>query len=240
MTKIYLQPVIAIFSAARLLFKSWRAIAVMLAAYAGLLTCVYLFVSTREATVPQLILTTAVIVVAPALFFVLQAASVSYTNGPISRSLLGNCLKLIVVSLPVIGMTVLGVYGLSKVDSYPTITTALRYLLIGVFAPLLAIQLWVAASGNGLRSLLKNLRKVMAKAFAPQSVLVYACGFLIFAAAPYVLINEKISTEKAWFEFSLLMLRLSASAFLILLGWVTTVGAISILSRGSYVQCNEN
>ena len=222
------------FSAARLLFKSRRAIAVMFAAYAGLLTSIYLFVSTREATIPQLILTMAVVVVAPALFFLLQAASASYTNESVSRSLVRNCLRLIVVSVPVIGITVLGVYGLNKVQSYPTLITALRYLLIGVFAPLLAIQLWVAASGNGLRSLLKNLRKIVAKAFAPQSVLVYVCGFLIFAAVPYVLINEKISTEKAWLEFSLLMLRLSVSALLILLGWVSTVGAISILSRGSY------
>ena len=235
MTKIYLQPVIAIFSAARLLFKSWRAIAVMLAAYAGLLTSVYLFVSTREATIPQLILTTAVVVVAPALFFFLQAASVSYTNEPVSRSLVKKCLRLMVVSVPVIGITVLVVYGLNKVHSYPTLVTALRYLLIGVFAPLLAIQLWVAATGNGLRPVLRNLRKIVAKAFAPQSVLVYVCGFLIFAAAPYFLINEKISTDKAWLEFSLLMLRLSASALLILLGWVSTVGAISILNRDSYV-----
>jgi len=235
MKQIYLQPVIAIFSATRLLFKSWRAIAVMGAAYAGLLTSVYLFVSTREATIPQLILTTAVVVVAPALFFLLQAASVSYTNEPVSRSLVKNCLRLMVVSVPVIGITILGVYGLSKVNSYPTLVTALRYLLIGVFAPLLAIQLWVAATGNGLRPVLRNLRKIVAKAFAPQSVLVYVCGFLIFAAAPYVLINEKITTDKAWLEFSLLMLRLSASALLILLGWVSTVGAISILNRGSYV-----
>lgn len=235
MTKIYLQPLIAIFSAARLLFKSWRSIAVMLAAYAGLLTSVYLFVSTREATIPQLILTTAVVVVAPALFFFLQAASVSYTNEPVSMSLVKNCLRLMVVSVPVIGITILGVYGLNKVQSYQTFVTALRYLLMGVFAPLLAIQLWVAATGNGLRPVLRNLRKIVAKAFAPQSVLVYVCGFLIFAAAPYLLINEKISTDKAWLEFSLLMLRLSASALLILLGWVSTVGAISILNRDSYV-----
>ena len=234
MRQIFLQPVIAIFSAARLLFKSRRAIAVMFASYAGLLTSVYLFVSTREATVPQLMLTLAVVIVAPALFFLLQAASVSYTNESVSTSLVSNCLRLIVVSVPVIGITVLGVYGLNKIDSYPTLVTAVRYLLIGVFAPLFAIQLWVAASGNGLRSLLRNLRKVAVKAFAPQSVLVYVCGFLIFAAAPYVLINENISTEKAWLEFSLLMLRLSVSALLILLGWVSTVGAISILSRGSY------
>jgi hypothetical protein len=224
------------FSAARLLFKSRRAIAVMFAAYAGLLTSIYLFVSTREATIPQLLLTMGVVVVAPALFCLLQAASASYTNEPVPSGLIRNCLRVIIVSVPVIGITAVGVYGLNKIDSYPTLITASRYLLIGVFAPLLAIQLWVAASDNGLRSLLRNLRKVAVKAFAPQSVLVYVFGFLFFAAAPYVLINQKIATEKVWLEFSLLMLRLSASALLILLGWVSTVGAISILSHSSYVS----
>lgn len=232
---MFVQPIIAMFSAARLLLKSRRALALMFAAYAGLLLAVYLFVSTREATVSQLILTLAVVVAAPLLFFVLQAASVSYTDGPLSKALVKICLKLIVVTVPVIGITVLGVYGLSKVDSFVTLTTAVRYLLIAVFAPLLAIQLWVAVSGNGI-----NLRKVVIKAFAPQSLVVYVCGFLFFAVVPYLLLTQKISTERAWLEFSFLMLRLFASALLILLGWVTTVGAISILSRGSYASANEN
>ena len=229
MRQIFLQPVIAMFSAARLLFKSRRAMVVMLGAYAGLLTAVYLFVSTREATIPQLILTMAVAVAAPVLFFVLQAISVSYTNGPLSRDLLRNCFKVTVVTVPVIGLTALGVYGLSKVGSLVILATALRYLLIGVIAPLLAIQLWVAASNS--ERLLSNLREVAMKAFAPQYVVVYVCGFLIFAVAPYLLITGKIATERVWLEFSLLTVRLSASALLILLGWVTTVGAISILSR---------
>jgi hypothetical protein len=230
MKQMFLQTISAIATSVRLLLKSRRTMGLMFAAYAGLLTAGYLFVSTREATVAQLVLTMTLAIVVPALFFLLQAASVSYTDGALSRSLFKNCLRLTIVSVPVIGITVLAVYGLSKVHSLVTLTTAARYLLIGVFAPLLAIQLWVAFSGNR-----PSLRKVVAKAFAPQSLVVYVCGFLIFAVAPYVLITLKISTERAWLEFSFLMLRLSASALLILLGWVTTVGAISILSRS-----NEN
>jgi hypothetical protein len=203
----------------------------MFAVYAGLLTAVYLFVKTREATVAQLILTMVLVILAPALFFLLQAVSVSYTNGPVSKGLIKKCFKVIVVSVPVIGLTVLAAYGLSKVNSLTTLATAAQYLLTAVFAPLLAIQLWVAVNGNEM-----NLRKVVVKTFAPQSLIVYVCGFLFFAVVPYVLITQKISSDRAWLEFSFLMLRLSASALLILLGWVTTVGAISILSRSA----NEN
>ena len=231
MKEIFLRPMAAMFSAARLLLKSRRALAVIVISYAGLLTAVYLFVSTREATIGQLVLTMVVGIIAPALFFVLQAASVSYTNGPLSKSLIRNCVKVIAVTVLVTVLTVLAVYGLSKVESHPTLTTAFRYLLVAVFGPLLAIQLWVAVSAESRRRLLKNLRTVAVRTFAPQSVFVYACGFLIFAVAPYFLITKTISSERAWLEFSFLMLRLSASALLVLLGWVTTVGALSILSH---------
>ena len=231
MKQIFLKPIIAMGSAARSLFKSRQAMALMFAAFTGMLLAGWLFVSTREATIPQLVLTMTVVVIAPALFFVLQAASVTYTTGPLTRELVRNCLRLIVVTVPVIGIAALGAYGLSKVNSWTTVVTASRYLLIGVVAPLLAIQLWVAVSGDGLRSLLRKLRRVAAQAFTPQALIVYVCGFMIFAVIPYVLITLKISSERAWLEFSFLMLRLSTSALLILLGWVTTVGAISILSR---------
>ncbi len=236
MKQIFLQPIIAMFSAARLLVRSRRALLLIMGAYTGLLTVVYLFVSTREATIPQLLLTLAVAIAAPVLFFVLQAISVSYTNGPVSKQLLKNCLKVIVVTVPVIAVTALGVYGLSKVHSLLLLATAFRYLLIGVIAPLLAIQLWIAASSS--ERLFRNLRTIAMKAFAPQYVVVYVFGFLIFALAPYLLITQKIPTDRSWLEFALLTLRLTVSALLILLGWVTTVGAISILSRGGYSSEN--
>jgi hypothetical protein len=235
---MFLQPTKAIFSAARLLLKSRRTLLLMLTLYAGLLASVYLFVSTREATILQLVLTFILIIAATGLFFLLQAASVSYANGPSSgvlvRKALSDSLKLIVVSLPVIAFTLLAIYGLNRIPAPATPTTTLRYLVIGVVAPLLAIQLWVATSAGGLRSLLRKWKEVAVRTLAPQSVFVYACGFMIFAVAPYFLLVITISAERAWLEISLLTLRLSISALLILLGWVTTVGALSILSRSSY------
>lgn len=222
------QSIIAITSSARLLFRRWKTLALLLAVYAALLTAVYVFVGTREATVGQLIVTLALFVVAPALFFLLQAITINFANDSTARKLLSDCLRLIVVSVPVIALTFAAIYGLNKLDTLPTLTTTLRYLLLGVVAPLLAIQLWIATSRGGLRSV---TRKVLTRTFAPQSVFVYACGFLIFAVAPYFLILKTVPTERAWLEFSLLVLRLSTGAVLILLGWATTVGAISNLNQ---------
>lgn len=228
-TDMYIKSFSALLSAMRLFFTNRRALVSILITYAGLLIALYLFLSTREATISQLLVTFFSIAAAPALFFVLQAVSVSYTNTP-SRVVI-NSLKLFIVSLPLIALTAVGVYGLSKLQTHLTIATTLRYLLIAVIAPLVAIQLWIATSNAGLSSLVKRLGQILSKTFAPHSVLVYACGFLIFAVAPYLLLRKSISTERAWLEISLLTVRLAASATLMLVGWVTTVGAISILSR---------
>jgi len=233
---MYLKSFSAMFSAATLLFKSRRVLLMLLSAWAGLLASVYLFASTREATISQLLLTLVVVIAAPALFFVLQAVSVTYADGASSggrmRRLVIDCLRLIVVSLPVVAVTLLAVFGLNKVQTYPTLGTTLRYLLIGVVAPMLAIQLWIVTTSSGLSAVVKGLRHVLSGTFAPQSVFVYGCGFLIFAVVPYVLVQVGTPIARPWLELSVLTLRLVTSAILTLLGWVTTVGALSILSRG--------
>jgi hypothetical protein len=229
----------SMFSAVRLLFRNRRVLLLLLLTWAGLLTAVYLFASTREATISQLVLTLFVAIAAPALFFVLQAVSITYADGSVSggrRKLLFDCLRLIVVSLPVLGATLLAVYGLNKLQTHLTLVTTLRYLLIAVVAPMLAIQLWIATTNVGLRALVKSMRSVVGKTFAPQSMFVYGCGFLMFAVIPYLLLQLGPTIERPWLELSVLTLRLAASALLILLGWVTTVGAISILNRLSAPQ----
>ena len=229
---MYSKSLKAMFSAMRLLLTNRRALVLIVTTYAGLLVALYLFVSTREATISQLLLTFFSIAAAPALFFVLQSVGVRYASGSsLNKRLAIDWLKLLIVSLPVIALTVFAGYSLGKLQSHLTIATTLGYLLVAVVAPLLAIQLWIVTSATGLRSLVKSLRRVLGKAFAPHSVVAYACGFLIFAVAPYLLLHKTISTERAWLEFSLLTARLAASATLMLIGWVTTVGAISILSR---------
>src|ERR1044071_1333514 len=221
-TDMYIKSLRAMLSAMRLLFTNRRALAMLLTTYCGLLITLYLFISTREATISQILLTFLSIAVAPALFFLIQSISVTYPTGKLSKVMIVS-FKLFIVSLPVLALTVFAIY---KVN-----ITTLRYLLIAVIAPLLAIQLWIATSNTGLRSVVKRLGQVLSRTFAPHSVLVYACGFLIFAVAPYLLLRKSISTERAWLEISLLTVRLAASATLMLVGWVTNVGAISILSR---------
>ena len=222
-------------SAVRLLFKNRLTLLLLVVMYGALLFAGYLFVSTREATVSQLLVTLALVVVTPVLFFALQAVSVNYVSGSGTAGLIRKSaydgLRLIAVSVPVIALTALAFYGLGKIQSHQTTVVAIRYLLAGVIAPLLAIQLWVSASRDGLRQLLRRIPQAIVKALAPQSLFIYACGALVFAIAPYFLIFHTSQIERAWLEVSLLAVRLVLSAFLILFGWVTTVGTLSLLNK---------
>jgi hypothetical protein len=232
---MFVQALKAELTAIRLLFTNKFTLLLLVTIYGALLGAGYLFVSTREATISQLILTLVLVVLAPALFFALQAVSVNYVSGAGARSLVkkiaSDSLRLIAVSVPLILITAFAVYGLGKIDSHLTVVTAVRYLLVGVVAPLLTIQLWVTASRDGLGPLLRRAPQTAVKAFAPQSVFIYVCGALIFAIAPYFLISHSNQIERAWLEVSLLVVRLLVSAALILFGWVTTIGTLSLLHK---------
>ena len=229
---MFSQAIKAELTAIQLLFRSKLTLLLLVGIYGILLGAGYLFVSTREATIMQLVMTLALVVIAPALFFTLQAVSLNHFSGSTAiKKNIHDCLRLIAVSVPVVVLTVLGMYGLGKIESHQTVVIAVRYLLVGVIAPLLAIQLWVAASRDGLRQLLRRVPQTLARAFAPQSVFIYACGVLVFAVAPYFLIFHTSQIERAWLEVSLLVVRLAVSALLILFGWVTTVGTLALLSK---------
>ncbi len=254
----------ALFDATRVLIRNWRRMALMAAVYAALLITIYIFVTTKEATIAQLIATLLLAVVAPILFFLLQAAGATYTDVVGTSSLLKKSArsfwKLFIISLPVIALTILALYLLGKAQGHLAIPstvapsqlispgeaarppiqwgltalTTVRYLLLGVAVPLLLIQFWITVSHQGLgwmvtwRSLAARLREVAVRAFAPESFLIYAAGFLVFAVIPYLTLFKTMPNKRAWVEVSLLAFRLLVSATLILLGWITTVGALSI------------
>lgn len=232
---MFVQAIRAGGSAVRLLFTSRLTLLLLALMYGALLFAGYLFVSTREATILQLLVTLGLVVVAPVLFFALQAVSVNYVSGPniggLIRKSAFDGLRLVAVSVPVIAFTALAFYGLGKIQSHQTVVVTVRYLLAGVIAPLLAIQLWVSASRDGLRQLLRRVPQAIAKALAPQSLFIYTCGALVFAIAPYFLIFHTSQIERAWLEVSLLAVRLVLSAFLILFGWVAMVGTLALLNK---------
>ena len=256
----------SIATAARSIFKNWQSTLLIAIVYASLLAVLYFFVVIREATFVQVSLTFASAIVAPLLFFVLQAMIASEagerSTGSLLRKSLTSFWKLILVSLPLIALAVLIMYLLGKaqirldanvrdaavalprristlgsareaaqpVDWKAALLSTLRYLTFGLFLPLAAIHLWLATAQEGLGAAIKKLKTLLARIFAPQSILVYVIGFLVFAVIPYFLLFKTVSTTRAWLEFSLLVARLAIVFALTLFGWVMTVKAIALLS----------
>ena len=110
----------AIAYAGRRLFQSWRVLLILLVLYLAMLASVYLFFSTREATVAQLLLTFALGIVAPVLWFVIQTMAVWYASegraGNLLVRSLGDFWKLAIIVLPLVLLIGLAVYYLGSVE----------------------------------------------------------------------------------------------------------------------------
>jgi hypothetical protein len=109
------------------------------------------------------------------------------------------------------------------------IITTLRALILYLVLPLVAIHLWIAASRQSLGDVFRSLKRVLARALAPRSALVYAIGLLFFGVIPYFIITTNLSRGGAWTEISLLVGRLVLAALFMLMGWLVTTGALSII-----------
>jgi hypothetical protein len=165
--------------------------------------------------------------------------------------------KLLVISLPLILIAVLAGYLFGKIETtapaaavheavravpapprVPTpkpqpvhwqsvAITTIEYLLFCLVLPLAAIHLWIGAARDGLKQTFKRSPRILVRAFAPQSVVIYAMGFVIFAVVPYFLIVPRTPVSSAWWlDAGLLGARLLMAVLFSLIGWVVTVGAL--------------
>jgi hypothetical protein len=75
-------------------------------------------------------------------------------------------------------------------------------LSLGLVLPLTAIHLWLATIHDGLGGALKRILSLLSRAFAPQSVLIYVAGFLIFAVVPYFLLLRTTKPNMPCWNFS--------------------------------------
>ena len=164
-------------------FANFGALLVFAIIYAFLLVASYVFISIREATVWQVLVTYALMILIPIGFFTLQAAII---NRAIDQKLrwrviLIDALKFLVVTILVLLAVWLLNYLLNKVSArYPApvvqipppskvapqttpttpplhwpslIFATLRFVLWGVAFPLAAIHLWIAIAGGEFRTL---------------------------------------------------------------------------------------
>lgn len=112
----------SIVTAARKVFTNWQSMLLLAVVYASLLAALYFFLAVREASIGQVVLTFVLAILAPLLFFVLQAMVAGQTDEATAGSLLRRSLasfwKLILISLPLIALAVLIVYLLARAQAH--------------------------------------------------------------------------------------------------------------------------
>ena len=247
----------ALGASTRDLFRNWRGLLLLAALYGLLLASVYYFFATGVANAWQLIVTALTVGAAPLLFFLLQAAAANAalpeaTAAGIARRAPRDLLKVLLLAVPVVLCAALFVYllwklpgWLPKVEEPPHYTGVMGVerpaplhwqdalvssswlLLLGIVLPLAAAHLWLSAARVGLKATLKGFHRVLGRAFAPRSVLVYAVGLFLFGLMPYFVLFTRTAVTNGWGELALFGLRLALAFVLTLVGWVVTLGALA-------------
>ncbi len=171
------------FSAIATTIANLGALLVFATIYAVLLVAAYLFISIREATIWQVLITYALIILIPLGFFILQGSIINRVLDQKFRwrVILIDALKFLAVTIPVLLIAWLLYYLLNKVAArYPApvvavppvdkvappappalhwpglFFTTLRFVLLGVAFPLATIHLWIAVAGGQLRTLFRD------------------------------------------------------------------------------------
>ena len=238
----------ALKSAARSMKGKPGALLLAFVLYLALGGVIYLFVTTPEATVGQLVLTLLLGVVAVALFFILQRVGIGYTaDGVETKALLRGSFagfwKLFVVSLPIAALVLLGIYVFGRLEHiadggflYERVIPGIRLIYFYVVLPLVAIQLWIAATHEGLGPAFRGMGRHFVKAFAPSTLLTYILVLVVFGAVSYLILFTRTRVNSAWLELGLLGARLTLAGLVIFFGWLLGVGALAEVADNAHTD----
>ncbi|HZF37989.1 MAG TPA: hypothetical protein VE715_04140 [Blastocatellia bacterium] len=243
----------SIAAAARRLFVNWVVLLISLSMYLALLGAIYLFFNIREATVAQVTLNLILPIAAVALFFLIQAMGLSYVRIGVDAAYLlkrslGDCWRILLASLPVILIAWLIIYLFGKADQSFFIESGaagskamkwgwgavavhgIQIFLIHVFLPLVTIHLWIATVREGLAAAFKGVGRVVRRALAPRSLLVYVALCAVFGATVYFLLVPYVDFKGPWTQLWAVGIKTALALLLTFIGWLLTLGSIAELT----------
>jgi hypothetical protein len=245
------ETLIDIRESARNVARRGRVLILFVVTYVALLATAGIFITTREATIKDVLITLTLLIVTPALFFLLQAMCITLSETENARDLIKRSVSIVrkvaIISLPfiVIGIALFVILGRIENHFSPTfrgqtiaslsregepwvtvLFSTLRLVLFGIVIPLACIHAWLAVVRQPVRNVLSSIKTVVTTAFGLPSIKTYVVGFVLFGLIPYVLIAVRTPSDRAWLEISMLSLRLVLALGLMLVGWVITVVAL--------------
>ena len=241
----------SIASAGKRLFANWAALLISLSLYLALLGSLYAFFTIREATTSQVALNLILPIVAVALFFLIQAMGLSYVRigvgaGYLLKRSLGDCWRILLASLPLILIACLIFYLFDKADQTffgesltvesktmrlaAVATHTVQILLLYVLLPLIAIHLWIATAREGLAAAFKGFKRIVTRALAPRSLLIYMAVCVVFGAIIYLLLFKTVTFKSEWTELWAVGIQTALALLLMFIGWLLTLGSMAELT----------
>lgn len=243
----------SIAAAAQRLFANWAALLISLSLYTALLGAFYLFFTIREATATQVALNLILPIAAVTLFFMIQAMGLSYVRIGVGAAYLlkrslGDCWRILLASLPLILIAWLIVYLFGKADhAFFTVSTAagvtefrwvwaaiavhaVQILLLHVVLPLIAIHLWIATVREGLGSAFKGFKRVVTRALAPRSLLIYTAICVVFGPIVYFLVFQQATFTGPWTQLWAVGSKTALALLLAFIAWLLTLGSMAELT----------
>jgi hypothetical protein len=246
-------------------FANAGALLVFAIIYAVLLVASYIFIAIREASISQVLVTYALMILIPIGFFTFQASIIDRALDQKFRwrVIIIDALKFLAVTILVLLVVWLLYYLLNKLSArYPApvvvpppvtkgappvppptpalhwpslLFATLRFVLLGVAFPLAAIHLWIAIAGgevrglfrDGAKSFFKRIGSALARAFSSDSVLIYGLGLIVFFVLPYIALVPTFTLSGNKTEFAFFGLRLLLAFLFSLVGWVSTLTALT-------------
>ena len=248
------------FESLRSTLTNLRALGIFIVLYALLLASFYFFIATREATVWQVLVTYALLLILPAEFFVLQAAILEFARARkfVVKNILLSALKLAAVTIPVLIIGAVLWWLMNKLQArYPPplvfpstppkappthwatlLITTLRFVLFGVALPLATINLWIEASvcdvrasfAGGAKTIFGTIGRSLARAFSSESVFVYGLGLILFVLGPYLILLPRLTFTGTKTAFTLFVVQVIVALVLMLIGWVVTIVTLARLN----------
>lgn len=250
------QAVGAISEAVRRLTASIATLTTALLLYVLLLGLVFLFLTTRESNVGQVVLGLVVWpLLAVLVFFVAQAfglvavqvSQFGIGTGHRLKRALYDSVKLIIVTLPVMVLASLILLGVDYLDEQliglaPQLNQSqLHWLgrgraalslaqavLLWVILPLLTIHCWISVLQAGVWRAIRGAGLIFQRALSPGSILVYLLTAGLYLGLAWLLFRVRPAIEREWLELWLFALRMALGLLVIFLGWLLTLGALAV------------
>src|SRR5262249_39998780 len=107
---------------------------------------------------------------------------------------------------------------------------AVQILLLHVLLPLITIHLWIATVRGGLGPAFKGFKRVVTRALAPRSLLIYVVICAVFGSIIYFLLFREATFTGPWTQLWAVGIKTALALLLTFIGWLLTLGSIAELT----------